>query len=200
MHTEISITPQELQRRIASGSEGCLLDVRTPAEYSGVHIPGTTLIPLDELDPKTFSREHAGDSSSITVICQSGGRARKAVGKTATRRDQGLHSSGRWNPGMDRRRISGKPGKNPGPSTHATDSDRHRHRLSHRALSPSLSIHALHSFPLSPDAASSSPESPAFAAWLFSWPECHGTKPFQPRGNPAVPHWPDETRVEEPKP
>jgi rhodanese-related sulfurtransferase len=79
--TESSVTAQELQRRMAAGQAGCLLDVRTPGEYAAAHVPGTKLIPLDELDAAAFCRERNGNCSPVFVLCQSGGRARRAIEK-----------------------------------------------------------------------------------------------------------------------
>ena len=59
--TETSVTARELQRRLAAGQAACLLDVRTPGEYAAAHVPGTKLIPLDELDAAAFCRERNGD-------------------------------------------------------------------------------------------------------------------------------------------
>ncbi len=79
--TENSVTAQELQRRMAAGQAAYLLDVRTAGEYAAAHVPGTTLIPLDELDAAAFCRERNGDGSPVYVLCQSGGRARRAIEK-----------------------------------------------------------------------------------------------------------------------
>ena len=81
MQMQSTITPHELQSLLASGNPSHLLDVRSPAEYLGCHIPGAKLIPLDELDPATFCRERGADCSPVYVICQSGGRAKRAIDK-----------------------------------------------------------------------------------------------------------------------
>jgi rhodanese-related sulfurtransferase len=81
MQTQSTITPRDLQALLSSGKTAHLLDVRSPAEYSGVHIPGTQLIPLDELDPVTFCKQRGADCSPVYVICQSGGRAARAIQK-----------------------------------------------------------------------------------------------------------------------
>ena len=78
---EKSISPRELQRRIAAGSPVRLLDVRTPGEHAAAHAPGAQLIPLDELDASAFCRERGGDCTPVYVLCQSGGRARRAIEK-----------------------------------------------------------------------------------------------------------------------
>ena len=81
MQPETSISPRELQRRLAAGQPARLLDVRTPGEHAAAHIPGATLIPLDELNAAAFCRERGGDGSPVYVLCQSGGRAQRAIEK-----------------------------------------------------------------------------------------------------------------------
>ena len=66
---------------MAAGQAACLLDVRTPAEYAAAHVPGTRLIPLDELDAAAFCRERNGNAAPVYVLCQSGGRACRAIEK-----------------------------------------------------------------------------------------------------------------------
>ena len=76
---EISVLPRDLAGLIAAGRPVQLLDVRTPGEYAAGHVPGARLVPLDDLDPKDFiNRRPAGP---VYVLCQSGGRARKAIEK-----------------------------------------------------------------------------------------------------------------------
>jgi rhodanese-related sulfurtransferase len=75
-----SISPRELQRRLAGSRAGRLLDVRTAPEFQSVHISGATLVPLDRLDLTPIS-ELCADGECLYVICQSGGRARKAIQK-----------------------------------------------------------------------------------------------------------------------
>ena len=79
--SETSVSPRELQARLAAGRPARLLDVRTPAEHASVHVPGVRLLPLDELDAATFCRERAGDDTPVYVLCQAGNRARRAIDK-----------------------------------------------------------------------------------------------------------------------
>jgi rhodanese-related sulfurtransferase len=81
MQIQSTITPSDLQGLLATGNLPLLLDVRSPGEYQGSHIAGTKLIPLDELDPAAFCRERGADCSPVYVICQSGGRAGRAIQK-----------------------------------------------------------------------------------------------------------------------
>jgi rhodanese-related sulfurtransferase len=57
-----------------------MIDVRSPAEFAGVHAEGAELVPLDKLDPRAFASQWTAFADEpIYVICQSGGRAAKAV-------------------------------------------------------------------------------------------------------------------------
>ncbi|MCW1926039.1 rhodanese-like domain-containing protein [Luteolibacter arcticus] len=53
-----------------------LIDVRTPAEHGEVHIEGSTLMPLDRLDPGQVS-------GPAVLVCRSGKRAGQALQKLA---------------------------------------------------------------------------------------------------------------------
>jgi rhodanese-related sulfurtransferase len=73
-----SISTIELHQKILAGGPLRLLDVRTPAEFAGAHIPQAVLEPLDALDPATLTKTSGED---LYVICQSGTRARSAIKK-----------------------------------------------------------------------------------------------------------------------
>jgi rhodanese-related sulfurtransferase len=81
LQAKSSILPPDLHRRLAEGGPALLLDVRTPAEFAAAHVPGAKLIPLDDLDPASFLKERGAQESPVFVLCQSGGRARKAIDK-----------------------------------------------------------------------------------------------------------------------
>ena len=59
---------EELATRLAKGQP--LLDVRQPDEYTEAHVPGATLIPLDQLPQRM-----AEVANPVLVICRSGGRS-----------------------------------------------------------------------------------------------------------------------------
>ncbi len=75
------ISPRDLDRLLAGGGRAELLDVRTPGEFAAAHVPGARLSPLDELDAAEFLRQRGTEDKSIYVLCQSGGRARRAIEK-----------------------------------------------------------------------------------------------------------------------
>jgi len=79
MQFKSSITVGELNQLLARGGDADLLDVRTPVEYNTVHVPTAKLVPLNELDAAALLKERAAGDKPIYVLCQSGGRARKAI-------------------------------------------------------------------------------------------------------------------------
>lgn len=73
-------TSGESIRKVAAAEIGSavLLDVRTPAEYEEMHIDGSVLHPLTELDPKEV-KSLLGNASECVVVCASGQRATRAA-------------------------------------------------------------------------------------------------------------------------
>ena len=66
---------------LASTPNAILLDVRTPAEFVGIHASGARNIPLDSIQSKAL----AGSSplpkdATICILCEKGGRATVAAG------------------------------------------------------------------------------------------------------------------------
>lgn len=60
-------------------SDGAVLvDVRTPQEYKGGHVPGSKNIPLDRLEKITSVARDK--TTPLFVYCYSGARSRRAVG------------------------------------------------------------------------------------------------------------------------
>jgi rhodanese-related sulfurtransferase len=74
-----TIQPTELQTILKSDSTVQLLDVRTPAEHSQIHVPGVHLIPLDRLDAAQLAASGGfSKDKPVYILCQSGGRAKQA--------------------------------------------------------------------------------------------------------------------------
>ncbi|MFP4511802.1 MAG: rhodanese-like domain-containing protein [Acidimicrobiales bacterium] len=67
------IDVDELDRRLAEGA--VLIDVRRPDEHEQAHIPGATLIPLDQVPDRV---DELPADREILVICRSGGRSAAA--------------------------------------------------------------------------------------------------------------------------
>jgi rhodanese-related sulfurtransferase len=75
--TTSTLDCQMLSARLARGEELRLLDVRSPAEFEAVHIPGSINVPLDILS------EHLDElaclAQPLVLICRSGNRATQAA-------------------------------------------------------------------------------------------------------------------------
>lgn len=75
-----TITPETVSSRDAAEmvqSGARILDVRTPAEFESVHIPGSYNVPLDLLSEHREELTSAVDGP-IVLVCASGMRARQA--------------------------------------------------------------------------------------------------------------------------
>ena len=70
------IDPSALAQRLAAGST-TVLDVRTPGEFAAAAIPGSQLLPLDQLDQHADTLA-AGLSTPVTLVCRSGQRSSEA--------------------------------------------------------------------------------------------------------------------------
>ncbi|MBQ1090535.1 rhodanese-like domain-containing protein [Streptomyces sp. B93] len=75
--TPRGLSIDELRARLDSDSPPRLLDVRSPAEFEGAHIPGSYNVPLDTL------REHREEltrhlDTDVVLVCRSGQRAGQA--------------------------------------------------------------------------------------------------------------------------
>ena len=57
--------------------QAILLDVRTPEEYGGGHVPGSRNLPLQQIEKITAIAEKK--ATPLFVYCQSGARSRQAV-------------------------------------------------------------------------------------------------------------------------
>jgi rhodanese-related sulfurtransferase len=73
-----TISPSALSAILGTGNHHELLDVRTPPEYVGAHVPGARSIPLNELKVEAFLAQHK-PGRPIYVLCQAGARASRAI-------------------------------------------------------------------------------------------------------------------------
>jgi rhodanese-related sulfurtransferase len=76
------VTPWDFGRRYQSGDVPLLLDVREPAEFAALHIPGSINVPRGILEQscewdydETVPQLAAGREREIVVICRSGKRS-----------------------------------------------------------------------------------------------------------------------------
>lgn len=68
-----NIDGEELYRRLATGEPLVILDVRTPTEFAGRHIPGSVLIPMQQLENRLDEVPNSG--TPIAVVCEHGLRS-----------------------------------------------------------------------------------------------------------------------------
>ncbi|MEU2156454.1 rhodanese-like domain-containing protein [Streptomyces sp. NPDC019396] len=55
-----------------------VIDVRTPGEYAGGHLPGALNIPLAQIQRALPNIRHATDRGDVLVVCASGARSENA--------------------------------------------------------------------------------------------------------------------------
>ena len=76
------IKPDEVKAHLAQNKNSVLIDVRTTEEYRDGHIPGSKLLPLDELAFRVKDLP-ADKSTPLIVYCLSGARSRAAASQLA---------------------------------------------------------------------------------------------------------------------
>ncbi|MFI1164639.1 rhodanese-like domain-containing protein [Streptomyces sp. NPDC020801] len=110
MTTPTTIDPRQALSRI---HELTVIDVRTPGEYAGGHLPGALNIPLDQLDRALPDIRGAAERGDVLVVCASGARSENACRILA---ENGIHTAtlaggtGAWAAqGHDLHRPEGAP-------------------------------------------------------------------------------------------
>ena len=76
--TTHSLSPQQLQTQLISGTPPLLLDVREYPEFAGGRLPGARLLPLAELERRAGELPR---DREIVCVCRSGRRSAEAVAK-----------------------------------------------------------------------------------------------------------------------
>jgi rhodanese-related sulfurtransferase len=80
--TPDTFDPSALNDWIRSEADFRIIDVRTPAEFESVHIPGAYNIPLDQLgEHRDELRRHVDEP--VVLVCRSGQRAAQAEQRLA---------------------------------------------------------------------------------------------------------------------
>ncbi|WP_287127538.1 molybdopterin-synthase adenylyltransferase MoeB [Candidatus Cyanaurora vandensis] len=88
-------TVQELQQRLQQGNI-VLIDVRNPHEYEIAHIPGSTLVPLGDIEQGLGIENvrELAQNGEVWVHCKSGMRSSKALQLLAEKGIQGTNVKG----------------------------------------------------------------------------------------------------------
>ncbi|MGW0283343.1 rhodanese-like domain-containing protein [Streptomyces sp. NPDC003236] len=87
MTTPLTLDPQQVRSRL---HELTVIDVRTPGEYAGGHIPGALNIPLDQLGRAVPDIRAAAERGEVLVVCASGARSENACRTLA---ESGVHTA-----------------------------------------------------------------------------------------------------------
>lgn len=74
------LTTDQLHSRLG---DILIIDVRSPGEFVGGHIPGARNIPLDRLHQAIPTLRDAAGRGDIAVVCASGNRSRSACERLA---------------------------------------------------------------------------------------------------------------------
>lgn len=77
------IDAASVQQWLRDGVDCKLLDVRSPAEFESVHVPGAYNVPLDTLGEHATEIQHHVDEP-VVLICRSGMRASQAEQRLAS--------------------------------------------------------------------------------------------------------------------
>ena len=85
-----SIEGEDLYRKLAMGEPFVLVDVRTEAEFEKAHIPGSILIPLQQIETRWPEVPNGG--SPVVVICEHGIRSASACSFLAENGVARLHN------------------------------------------------------------------------------------------------------------
>jgi rhodanese-related sulfurtransferase len=72
------VQPDQLAALLAQSDAPLLLDVRTPEEFAQGHVPGATLVPVQELEAH-FAELDAYRARGVVTYCEVGGRATQAA-------------------------------------------------------------------------------------------------------------------------
>ncbi|MYU20679.1 rhodanese-like domain-containing protein [Streptomyces sp. SID8352] len=72
--TTSTLTADRAAERLGSFT---VVDVRSPGEYAGGHLPGARNVPLDRLDEAASALTAAADRGPLLLVCASGNRSAK---------------------------------------------------------------------------------------------------------------------------
>ena len=73
----------ETAHEVLASNEVAVLDVRTPEEYAGGHVPGAQLLTLDTISAETAAAVVPDKEEPVLVYCRSGVRSAEAARKLA---------------------------------------------------------------------------------------------------------------------
>jgi len=93
---DLEITVDQLKQQLTSENPPLLLDVREPWEYQTASIPGSTLIPMNEIPAR--AHQELDEEAPILVLCHHGARS---LSVAAWLRQQGFDKAQSVSGGID---------------------------------------------------------------------------------------------------
>ena len=93
---DLEITVDQLKQQLTSEKPPLLLDVREPWEYQTASIPGSTLIPMNEIPAR--AHQELDEEAPILVLCHHGARS---LSVAAWLRQQGFDKAQSVSGGID---------------------------------------------------------------------------------------------------
>jgi rhodanese-related sulfurtransferase len=72
----VDLMPEEVLARLEGPTPPRIVDVRTPMEYAGRHIPGARLIPIDEFAARV---QELDTEEELVLVCEHGVRSAAAA-------------------------------------------------------------------------------------------------------------------------
>ena len=85
------ISAGQLSMLMARGAQ--VVDVRSPAEFRGGHVPGSKNIPLDQIQTRSKELDPA---RPVLLCCASGSRSAMAIALLKQRGFSDVHNAGSW--------------------------------------------------------------------------------------------------------
>lgn len=82
----IRVSAQELARKIKANENLCVIDVRTPAEFSAINLPQSHNFPLGAITPEDV-KAASGDKAQVYLMCRTQRRAEMVHKELAGRVD-----------------------------------------------------------------------------------------------------------------
>lgn len=85
------LSAKSLSQLLARGAQ--VVDVRSPAEFRGGHVPGSKNIPLDQIQTRSKELDR---QKPVVLCCASGSRSAMAVSLLKRQGFTDVHNAGSW--------------------------------------------------------------------------------------------------------
>ncbi len=99
MPESLETTPREAQLQLNEKGRAVLIDVREPAEFAMAHVPGSSLLPMQQIPAELQQLDEMADEKTLLVLCHHGVRSLQVV---AWLRDKGVENCYSIAGGIDR--------------------------------------------------------------------------------------------------